>query len=138
DEELIQANERLANPPEIDFALSRVLGLYVVGRLGQRHGIKVQLRHSWYGGVTALTLLPQGMLVWPKVPQGLAAEPTGARTFAGRAALARPARPPPGPPRGPPPDLRGPPLGLVRAGAARAAADPAAPQPRARRRRQRR
>src|SRR4029453_2632540 len=58
DEELIQANERLANPPEIDFALSRVLGLYVVGRLGQRHGIKVQLRHSWYGGVTALTLLP--------------------------------------------------------------------------------
>ena len=31
DEELIQANERLANPPEIDFALSRVLGLYVVG-----------------------------------------------------------------------------------------------------------
>ncbi|HKO85309.1 MAG TPA: nitrate- and nitrite sensing domain-containing protein, partial [Actinomycetota bacterium] len=73
DEELIQANERLANPPEIDFALSRVLGLYVVGRLGQRHGIKVQLRHSWYGGVTALTLLPHGLLVWPKVPQVMAA-----------------------------------------------------------------
>ena len=71
DEELIQANERLANPPEIDFALSRVLGLYVVGRLGQRHGIKVQLRHSWYGGVTALTLLPHALLVWPKVPQAV-------------------------------------------------------------------
>ncbi|HKQ01505.1 MAG TPA: nitrate- and nitrite sensing domain-containing protein, partial [Actinomycetes bacterium] len=69
DEELILANERLANPPEIDFALSRVLGLYVVGRLSQRYGIKVQLRHSWYGGVTALTLLPNSMLVWPKVPQ---------------------------------------------------------------------
>src|ERR671914_2357987 len=69
DEELIQANERLANPPEIDFALSRVLGLYVVGRLGQRHGIKVQLRHSWYGGVTALALLPNALLLWPKVPQ---------------------------------------------------------------------
>jgi K+-sensing histidine kinase KdpD len=65
DEELIQANERLANPPEIDFALSRVLGLYVVGRLAQRHGIKVQLRHSWYGGVTALALLPHTLLVWP-------------------------------------------------------------------------
>jgi Nitrate and nitrite sensing/HAMP domain len=74
DEELIEANERLANPPEIDFALSRVLGLYVVGRLAQRHGIKVQLRHSWYGGVTALVLLPQALLVWPKVPQAVAAD----------------------------------------------------------------
>jgi signal transduction histidine kinase len=74
DEELIQANERLANPPEIDFALSRVLGLYVVGRLAQRHGIKVQLRHSWYGGVTALTLLPNSMLIWPTVPQVVAAD----------------------------------------------------------------
>jgi Nitrate and nitrite sensing/HAMP domain len=87
DEELIQANERLANPPEIDFALSRVLGLYVVGRLGQRHGIKVQLRHSWYGGVTALTLLPHALLVWPKVP----AVPEPA-TVPGRAELPPPER----------------------------------------------
>ena len=78
DEELIQANARLADPPEIDFALSRVLGLYVVGRLSQRHGIKVQLRHSWYGGVTALTLLPNSLLVWPKVPQMVTAEPAAA------------------------------------------------------------
>jgi HAMP domain-containing protein len=89
DEELIQANERLANPPEIDFALSRVLGLYVVGRLSQRHGIKVQLRHSWYGGVTALTLLPNGMLVFPKVPQMVAAEPAA---MPGRAELPPPER----------------------------------------------
>jgi Nitrate and nitrite sensing/HAMP domain len=93
DEELIQANERLANPPEIDFALSRVLGLYVVGRLGQRHGIKVQLRHSWYGGVTALTLLPHGLLVWPKVPQVVAAEPAAAGAVEGRAQLPPPERP---------------------------------------------
>jgi hypothetical protein len=92
DEELIQANERLANPPEIDFALSRVLGLYVVGRLGQRHGIKVQLRHSWYGGVTALSLLPHGLLVWPKVPQVMAAEPTAATGAQGRAGLPAPER----------------------------------------------
>jgi nitrate/nitrite sensing protein/histidine kinase/DNA gyrase B/HSP90-like ATPase/HAMP domain-containing protein len=71
DEELIQANERLANPPEIDFALSRVLGLYVVGKLGQRHGIKVQLRHSWYGGVTALTLIPKALLIRPDLPQAI-------------------------------------------------------------------
>src|SRR5919199_158355 len=54
DQELLDANRRLANPPAIDFAVSRVLGLYVVGRLARRHGVKIQLRHSWYGGVTAL------------------------------------------------------------------------------------
>jgi len=92
DEELIQANERLANPPEIDFALSRVLGLYVVGRLSKRHDIKVQLRHSWYGGVTALVLLPNAMLVWPQVPQVVAAEPAAATGAQGRAELPAPAR----------------------------------------------
>jgi HAMP domain-containing protein/CHASE3 domain sensor protein len=65
DQELVEANERLANPPEIDFALSRVLGLYVVGRLAQRNGIMVQLRRSWYGGVTALAMLPYPLLLWP-------------------------------------------------------------------------
>ncbi|HEV8166213.1 MAG TPA: nitrate- and nitrite sensing domain-containing protein, partial [Actinomycetota bacterium] len=89
DDELIQANERLANPPEIDFALSRVLGLYVVGRLAQRHGIKVQLRHSWYGGVTALMLLPHSLLVWPKEPAAMP-EPAGA--VPGRAELPSPDR----------------------------------------------
>ena len=67
DEELLEANERLANPPAVDFAVARVLGLYVVGRLAQRHGIKVQLRHSWYGGVTALALLPGSLLSGPEV-----------------------------------------------------------------------
>ena len=89
DEELIQANERLANSPEIDFALSRVLGLYVVGRLAQRHGIKVQLRHSWYGGVTTLTLIPHGLLVWPKEP---AAMPEPAAAVPGLAQLPSPDR----------------------------------------------
>jgi HAMP domain-containing protein len=65
DEELINANTRLANPPAIDFAVSRVLGLYVVGRLARRHTVKVQLRHSWYGGVTALVLLPAGLIGVP-------------------------------------------------------------------------
>jgi len=68
DEELIDANQRLANPPAIDFAVSRVLGLYVVGRLARRHTIKVQLRHSWYGGVTALAMLPAGLITRAGVP----------------------------------------------------------------------
>src|SRR5829696_3728089 len=93
DEELIQANERLANPPEIDFALSRVLGLYVVGRLSKRHGIKVQLRHSWYGGVTALVLLPNAMMVWPQAQSQVVAAAPGAATGAqGRAELPAPER----------------------------------------------
>jgi signal transduction histidine kinase len=64
DEELLEANERLANPPAVDFAVSRMLGLFVVGRLAQRYSIRVQLRHSWYGGVTALVLVPSTLLTW--------------------------------------------------------------------------
>jgi hypothetical protein len=63
DEELVEANRRLADPPAIDAAVSQRLGLFVVGRLAQRHGIKVQLRHSWYGGVTALVLLPSALTI---------------------------------------------------------------------------
>jgi HAMP domain-containing protein len=65
DDQLASANERIANPPMIDFALSRMLGFFVVGRLAQRYGIKVQLRHSWYEGVTALVLIPSSLLVQP-------------------------------------------------------------------------
>jgi hypothetical protein len=89
DEELAEANERLANPPEIDFALSQMLGLYVVGRLAQRHGIMVQLRRSWYGGVTALTMLPYPLLLWPGGPP-IMTERT--RTTQSRSALPRPQR----------------------------------------------
>jgi signal transduction histidine kinase len=63
DEELLAANERLERPPAIDLGLSRRLGLYVVAKLASRHGIKVQLRHSWFGGITALVRLPQALLV---------------------------------------------------------------------------
>jgi hypothetical protein len=68
DQELLDANRRLANPPAIDFAVSRVLGLYVVGRLARRHAVKVQLRHSWYGGVTALAMLPTSLITRPGMP----------------------------------------------------------------------
>jgi HAMP domain-containing protein len=74
EEELASANERLANPPEIDFALSRMLGFFVVGRLAERHGIGVRLRHSWYGGITAMVLVPAALLL---------AEPEMTRAMAG-------------------------------------------------------
>ncbi|HET6748125.1 MAG TPA: ATP-binding protein, partial [Actinomycetes bacterium] len=78
DDELVEANERLANPPVVDFALSRMLGLYVVARLAQRYRIKVQLRHSWYGGITALVLLPPNVVV-RAVVESLEAGPSRAR-----------------------------------------------------------
>jgi HAMP domain-containing protein len=58
DIELERANERLTNPPAVDAAVARQLGLAVIGRLARRHDIRVQLRHSFYGGITALVLLP--------------------------------------------------------------------------------
>jgi HAMP domain-containing protein/anti-sigma regulatory factor (Ser/Thr protein kinase) len=65
DEQLVKVNQRLAKPPDIDFALARMLGFFVVTQLAAKHGIRVQLRHSWYGGVTALVLLPRQLIVGP-------------------------------------------------------------------------
>jgi len=67
DADLLQANERLTRPPAVDLALRERLGLYVVGELASRYGIRVQLRHSWYGGITALALIPQDLLVAPSL-----------------------------------------------------------------------
>jgi K+-sensing histidine kinase KdpD len=63
DEQLVKVNQRLAKPPDIDFALAKMLGFFVVTQLASKHGIKVQLRHSWYGGITALVLLPRHLVV---------------------------------------------------------------------------
>jgi hypothetical protein len=39
-----------------------MMGFHVVGRLAARHGIRVQLRHCWFGGLAALVLLPMVLL----------------------------------------------------------------------------
>jgi PAS domain S-box-containing protein len=62
DAELVDANRRLAAPLAADVAASRMMGFHVVGRLAARHGIRVQLRQSWFGGVAALVLLPADLL----------------------------------------------------------------------------
>jgi signal transduction histidine kinase len=66
DEELELANEQLVKPATIDLASAQRLGFYVVGRLAARHGIKVRLRRSWFGGVAALVLLPSSLLGGPE------------------------------------------------------------------------
>ena len=78
DEELDEANQQLARPTSIDLASAQRLGFYVVGRLAARHGVKVRLRRSWFGGVAALVLLPSGLLGGPETemePVGPAAGP---------------------------------------------------------------
>ncbi len=56
-------NERLARPPEFNPADSEQLGLFVVGQLARRHGIQVTLKTSPYGGITAVVLIPQDLVV---------------------------------------------------------------------------
>jgi HAMP domain-containing protein len=68
DEQLVKVNQRLAKPPDVDFALAKMLGFFVVTQLASKHGIKVQLRHSWYGGITALVLLPRQLILNPAEP----------------------------------------------------------------------
>src|SRR3984957_10884765 len=57
-EEMAHANWRLDNPPVVDVAVSRRMGLFVVARLAARHGIHVRLRPASKGGLTALVCLP--------------------------------------------------------------------------------
>ncbi|WP_338682016.1 hypothetical protein QD712_06030 [Streptomyces acidiscabies] len=60
-----QANQLLANPPRLDLtALGEDprLGHFVVARLAERHGIKVELRESVYGGTLSIVLVPVDLL----------------------------------------------------------------------------
>ncbi|MGK5559183.1 sensor histidine kinase, partial [Actinomadura kijaniata] len=65
---LAAANARLAAPPEFDLSDSAQLGLFVVGRLAQRHNIRVTLRTSPFGGTTAIVLLPDELVVLSERP----------------------------------------------------------------------
>ncbi len=59
-EDFADINHRLANPPTVDAAISQRMGLFVVGRLADRHGVRVQLRPSGeQAGTTSLVMLPE-------------------------------------------------------------------------------
>ena len=62
-EDLDEANRRLMDPPLVDVSVSRRMGLFVVGRLALRHDIKVRLRRHDLGGLTAMVLLPEALVV---------------------------------------------------------------------------
>jgi signal transduction histidine kinase len=75
-EALDDANRRLLEPPDFDPGDSARLGLFVVAQLAGRHGIRVQLRSSPYGGVTAVALVP-GDLISSGQRAALPAGPSG-------------------------------------------------------------
>ncbi len=59
-------NAVLADPPDFDTMALKGdprLGLFVVARLAARHGIRVELRSSSYGGTRAIVLIPATLLV---------------------------------------------------------------------------
>ena len=61
-EDFADINHRLANPPTVDVAISQRMGLFVVGRLADRHGVRVQLRPSGeQSGTTSLVMLPEAI-----------------------------------------------------------------------------
>jgi len=69
-EEMAHANWRLDNPPVVDVAVSRRMGLFVVARLAARHGIRVRLRPAPTGGLTALVWLPDESVTHESVSGG--------------------------------------------------------------------
>ncbi|MFE0645700.1 nitrate- and nitrite sensing domain-containing protein [Streptomyces sp. NPDC058877] len=89
-EDLAAINERLASPPTVDVSVSRRMGLFVVGRLSLRHGIRIQLRPSDSGGTTALVMLPVDVAQGGKKPMpkpgagGQGAAPQGGSAPGGR------------------------------------------------------
>ena len=89
--DLERINERLANPPVVDVSVSRTMGLFAVGRLASRHGIRVQLRESPSRGITAVIRLP-AKLVTGDTAGGPAAQRPGAAPGLGRPGVENAAR----------------------------------------------
>ena len=65
EEHMDQLNQRLAEPPSVDVAAFRLMGLAVVGRLASRYGIRVELRANLEGGTVAQVILPSSIVVLP-------------------------------------------------------------------------
>ena len=61
-DELDAINDQLGSPADFDLANADQLGLFVVGKLAARHGVRVFLRPSPYGGTTAIVLMPSSII----------------------------------------------------------------------------
>ncbi|MEX2100386.1 MAG: HAMP domain-containing protein, partial [Acidimicrobiia bacterium] len=68
-ERLAAVNHLLARPPVVGLALTRALGLHVVGLLAVRLGIRVELRRGAPLGTMALVTIPQEILEGTGAPE---------------------------------------------------------------------
>lgn len=85
EQQLAEANERLADPPDLDVSVTRRMGLYVVARLAKRHGIEVRLRENEdiEGGVIARVVVPSELLTGTSstsIPSGVPMAPRETRS----------------------------------------------------------
>ena len=81
--QLAEINATLSDPPLFDLSGSDQLGLFIAGQLGKRHDVKVTLRGSAYGGITAVVLIPGDLIIdvgEPEQPPAIA----GIRELGGR------------------------------------------------------
>jgi hypothetical protein len=85
---MAKTNWWLEHPPPIDVAVSPNMGLFVVGRLAARHGIKVRLQQAATGGLTALVWLPDPVVVLPGAGASAGFVPAEPEALAGSASPA--------------------------------------------------
>src|SRR5207237_2216307 len=85
-DQLREINQQLASPPDFDLADADRLGLFVGAKLAAKHGVRVSLRPSPYGGTSAIALLPNSVVVPAGVadpaPQPGVRTPPGTRPYA--------------------------------------------------------
>jgi signal transduction histidine kinase len=84
---LAEENRRLVEREQLDIAPTTVLGLFVVGRLARRHGLRVELDTTPGGGVTARVVIPPALYEVvpapepPPPPPVVPAAPTSAQSI---------------------------------------------------------
>src|SRR3984957_6145919 len=92
EEQISQINSKLIDPPLLDLSGSEQLGLFIAGQLAARHDVKITMRGSAYGGITAVVLIPTPLVI----DAGYDEPPTivGIRELGGRPVPQLPGPPP--------------------------------------------
>jgi len=82
---MADANRKIQSE-KVDLLDAKQIGLFVVNRLRERQGLRVEIRHSASGGVTAAVLIPEG-LMRDDMPVGEQQQTSGGRGLAPASAL---------------------------------------------------
>ena len=90
-DQLREINQQLASPPDFDLADADRLGLFVGAKLAAKHGVRVSLRPSPYGGTSAIALMPNS-IVAPGMFSQAGLRPDGEPQAESRPPAPRPAR----------------------------------------------